>query len=397
MKEKRIVFVMTSLRTGGISTSIINLLNELASRTNYSLTLLLFDKKSANGIQLDNTIHIMDAGALPGVIALSQGETKQKSILLAINRLLAGGIAKFISQSAAYKFLFRKSKIQDTWDIAISCTQSSPLHHLYGGCNEFVLDKLKASKKYAFIHCDYITYGLASEYSRNIYARFDGIAAVSNSVRERFLEAEPSFANKTYTVYNCHDYRRIEKLANENPIIYNQEILNFVTMARLGKEKGHYRVLKAMSQLNKEGLHFKWHVVGGGDEQTTKHLQEYVAENKLDNEVIFYGDQKNPYRYIKNAQALLVPSFHEAAPMVYGEAQLLGVPIITTNTVSSLELVQDKKAGVVCENTDYGLYSILKNIVLNPDILTKYAFCEHGFDSNTLALNQFNELIISND
>lgn len=397
MKSKRIVFVMTSLKTGGIATSLVNLLNELSSKTDYSLTLLLFDKNSANGIPLNKSITIMDAGALPEVIPLSQSETKHKSSYLALNRLIAGGIAKFMSQSAAYKFLFRNSKIQETWDIAISCTQSSPLHHLYGGCNEFVLDMLKARKKYTFIHCDYITYGLASEYSRNIYTRFDGIAAVSNSVRKRFLEAEPSFSDKTYTVYNCHDARRIQELANENPIIYDQDIMNFVTVARLGEEKGHYRVLKVMSQLNEEGLHFKWHVVGGGDYQTTTCIQEFVAEKGLENEVVFYGDQKNPYRFIKNAQALLVPSFHEAAPMVYGEAQILGVPIITTNTVSALELVQDKKAGVVCENTDQGLYTLLKDVVISPDIIAKYAFSEHGFDSNALAIEQFLQLANSDD
>jgi len=389
MRGIRIVFVMTSLRTGGIATSLINLLNELASRTDYSLTLLLFDKNSANGIPLNKSISIIDAGALPGVIALSQSETKRKSIYLAINRLIAGGIAKYISQSVAYKFLFRNCKIQETWDIAISCTQSSPLHHLYGGCNEFALDKLKARKKYAFIHCDYITYGLVSEYSRNIYARFDGIAAVSNSVRERFLEAEPSFVNKTYTVYNCHDFSRIEKLANDHPIQYETNLINLVTVARLGEEKGHLRVLKVMRRLREEGYYFRWHVVGGGNENTVKTLKKVAADNRLDSYVIFYGDQKNPYKYLKNAQALLVPSFHEAAPMVYSEAEWLGIPIITTRTVSADEFVQKKKIGVVCENTDEAIYYELKRIISNPEVLSQYCNNNQKNMSNDLALNQF--------
>lgn len=46
---------------------------------------------------------------------------------------------------------------------------------------------------------------------------------------------------------------------------------------------------------------------------------------------------------MKNANLLLLFSEHEAAPMVFGEAELLQLPVLTTNTTSVKELVLDKK------------------------------------------------------
>ena len=45
--------------------------------------------------------------------------------------------------------------------------------------------------------------------------------------------------------------------------------------------------------------------------------------------------------------------------MVFGECVTLGVPIITTNTVSAKELVEQRNVGYVCENSEEGLYEIL--------------------------------------
>lgn len=394
-EKKNILFVMTTMRTGGIATSVLNLLNELAKLPYYSVTLMLFDIESIREVEIDKSINILPAGVLLGVIPISQEEVREKSQVLAMNRLVAGGLAKYVSQDLAYKFLFRNIKIGSSWDIAISCTQSAPKHHLYGGCNEFVLNKIKAFKKIAFIHCDYITYGLSSAYSRKIYEKFDAIATVSDSVRNGFLKAEPGLGCKTYTVYNCHDYKRIEELANDSPIEYNSNLLNIVTIARIAEEKGHLRVLEIMRRLKDDGYLFRWHVVGGGDANTVSLLKKTAIDNGLNDYVIFYGEQKNPYRYLKNAQALLVPSFHEAAPMVYGEAELLGVPIIATRTVSADELVLQRKIGVVCDNTGEGIYNELKRIICNPGILFEYRNNGQKKLSNELALNQFLEMIRS--
>ena len=89
-------------------------------------------------------------------------------------------------------------------------------------------------------------------------------------------------------------------------------------------------------------------------------MQEYIH---------LYGNQDNPYPYIKAANLFYLGSFHEAAPMVYAEAMTLGVPVLTTNTCSAEELVGEK--GFVCENDENGIYKEFESVFECPQKLNE--------------------------
>jgi glycosyltransferase involved in cell wall biosynthesis len=75
------------------------------------------------------------------------------------------------------------------------------------------------------------------------------------------------------------------------------------------------------------------------------------------------GEQVNPYRYIKNADYFLLPSFHEAAPIVFDEAAILGVPVLATKTLSAVEMIENRRAGFVCENSTEAIYDMLRSVL----------------------------------
>jgi glycosyltransferase involved in cell wall biosynthesis len=153
-----------------------------------------------------------------------------------------------------------------------------------------------SKRKAAFIHCDYPAYGLNTRRNHRIYARFDRIAAVSESVREIFLSAEPAMAGKTLVVRNCQNHQKIAALAASEPVAYPNTGLNILTVARLSEEKGHLRALEALSALKRKDTLFfgiSWAEVrlllkrkcGCG----------YRAFG-LEGSVRMYGNQSNPYR-----------------------------------------------------------------------------------------------------
>ena len=74
------------------------------------------------------------------------------------------------------------------------------------------------------------------------------------------------------------------------------------------------------------------------------------------------GEQDNPYRYMINADMLVVPSYHEAAPVVFQEAQVLGLPVFTTNTLSANEMVSDRY-GMVVENSEEAMIKGMQKII----------------------------------
>ena len=151
-------------------------------------------------------------------------------------------------------------------------------------------------------------------------------------------------------------------------------------------------MIPVMEKLAAEGEKIKWHIIGTGPLELE--LTKRIRERRLENTILIHGYQLNPYRFIKNADLLLVPSCHEAAPMVFEEGKGLGIPILTTETTSAMELVGDEKAGWVCENSEEGLYRGLKHILEHrPEIEAVKKFLGSQKLDNERPMEQFQRII----
>jgi glycosyltransferase involved in cell wall biosynthesis len=69
--------------------------------------------------------------------------------------------------------------------------------------------------------------------------------------------------------------------------------------ARFSPRKGIDRAIEAASFVLKKGIPIKLHILGSGVMESE--LKRMVEEKKLAEHVIFYGEQSNPYRFMKNA------------------------------------------------------------------------------------------------
>lgn len=98
--------------------------------------------------------------------------------------------------------------------------------------------------------------------------------------------------------------------------------IHVITVARLSKEKGIERALDAVRACVDAGIPIQYHIVGDGAGRQA--LQKRAAQLGLAGRVTFYGMQQNPYRFMKQADLFLLPSYHEAAPLVFTEAKCLG-------------------------------------------------------------------------
>ena len=388
---KKILFVMPSLNMGGVRSSFLNLLYELED-SNLNISVLCFDQDNME--KLPPYVKIIPTNKFLRLSAVKQSVINKESKLMGLVRLTAGFLAKKISQNIAYRLLFFTYKKLKDYDVAISFTQT-PNKSLFGGCNEFVLNKVCAKKKISFIHCDYSLAGIDTDYSRKIYKKFDIIATVTNGVRESFVKCRSELAYKTKVVYHFHQFNKIKSLSEIDTCEYNKNVVNFITVARLSPEKGHERMLEGFKRLKDDGYNFCWHIVGGGSDEFERTLYQKIKDYGLSKHVIMYGRQSNPYRYMKNADVLLVTSFHEAGPMVCIEGFSLGIPAIMTNTISSEELVGEKEYGIVCESTSESLYLTVKKVIESPDKLLKYrSNISKGFVcTNELAKKQFLDII----
>lgn len=388
--KKKILIVNNNTLIGGVQKSLINLLNEI--KKEYDITLFVFKKKGDYYEEIPKEVNVIEANKFLQLLGISQKESKQLGKIYYIFRGMLVICTRIFGNHIPYFILMRTENKISNFDYAISYLQSSNERSFYGGCNEFVLKRVNAKEKIAFIHCDFLNYGGNTTYNKKIYHKFDKIVTVSEGCKDKFIKAIPNLEDKVYCVRNFNNYDEIIKQSNNSPIIYDKSYFNIVTVSRLSKEKGIIRSIKIIKNLIECGFNIRWHIVGDGE--LRNEIVEILIKEKLDKNIILYGNQINPYRYMRNADIFFLPSYHEAAPMVFDEAKCIGVPILATKTTSTKEIIEEPDIGWVCDNNEEQIYIKLESILKDRrELNIKREKLKHMTFNNLTSINQFKKVI----
>ncbi len=387
---KKIIIVNNNMKVGGVQKSLCNLLWELNEREDYDITLVLFSPVGDYMDRLPPRVKCITTRSLFRYLGVSQGEMKGIDVF---KRGFLAAVCHLFGRPTAMKFILpSQKKLPDTYDYAIAFLHNGRKKTFFGGVQDFVLHRVNAKKKIAFLHDDYEKCGANHSVNNKMMAKFDMIAACSDGCRAVFEGAQPHLAHKSVTVRNCNNIEEICTLAEQDPIIYDSNYINVLCAARFSPRKGIDRAIEAASSMLEKGIPIKLHILGSGVMEAD--LKQMVAERNLGERVIFYGEQSNPYRFMKNADLFLLTSFHEAAPMVIDEAYILGVPILTTRTNSSDEMVTSRGCGWVCENDQQSLNKMLYEVLSgNSTLYDMKESLRNRVADNSLAMTQFFNVI----
>lgn len=388
--KKRLIFVNNNLHNGGIQRSLLNLLANLQGQC--QITLLLMSDTGEYREQLPPEIQVLHCPPLLRILGMSQRELWTKAKGLYFLRSFLAVLCRILGNSLPLRVLSLFQKQLGPYDIAISCMQNERPSILYGGANEIVLYRIQAKKKIAMVHADLLHCGSNTPVVRKLYSQFDFILTCSKGCRDHFLCAFPELRNLVRVVPNFHDFVGISYFSNQNPVTYPGNKIHVITVARLSEEKGLERALDAIQACLAAGIPISYQIVGDGPKRVA--LQKYAVKLGISAYVVFHGFQGNPYRFMRNADLFLLPSYHEAAPLVFTEAKYLGLPILATNTSSVRELILEDHAGWVCENTTQDIAHCLKRICRNPKALKeKRDWLSRRNYTNEEAAKQWNNLL----
>ncbi len=316
---KKILFSAVNLEMGGIEKALVMLLNKLASK--YKITLVLEEKKGIFLDKLNPSIEIL--------------EFKPSNFKFALLR-------KSINYIKQQNF---KRKYKNKFDFSCSfATYSRP--------GSFVA-RTASNNCILWCHMDYLAQykgqkQKVKEFFDNVkFEEFKKLIFVSRKSKDTFLSVFPEMDKKVEHINNMIDYEEILNLAEESipeKIEKNQTI--FVNVSRhMEEQKRISRIIESAKILKNENQNLKIILVGEGPD--TKKYKEMAEKENLKDELIFVGNKKNPYPYIKLADYLILTSDYEGSPVTFVEAFVLNTPIITTD-VSGAEQVE-KKYGIVVE------------------------------------------------
>lgn len=328
-KKKNLIIFAYSLEIGGIETSLINLLKKIDYKK-YNITLFLEKKEGSLLSEVPKFVSIIDYN------------------LTYSNKL----ITKIKNKIKYYGFIIRMYK---KYDFAINYATYR------GTLSTFAL--FMARKNAIWCHGDYTTIYEDKEelfnFMKKIKIRkFDNIVFVSERVKNNLEEVIPEIKNKTQVIYNLIDNKKIEKLANEE-ISEKKENTLLVYVGRVEEFcKNISMLIKVVSRIKNDN--FELWIIGDGVDK--KKYEEMVKNLNIENKVKFLGRKNNPYPYLKIADALVLSSVSEGNPMVYIEAMVMKLPILTTNVSDAKKLI-DKKYGVVSDIDEDSFYKMLNDFI----------------------------------
>lgn len=336
---KKILIVSDSLRIGGIQTSLKNFIKMLSTK-GYDITLFLFNDSDREILDTSN-IKIISGNKILRIISYTSSEAKQKGLFTYVLRKILALLCKVFSSNLVYKCIFIFEKKLSGYDIAISYSNNISDRTVYFGYNKFVLEKVKAKFKIGYIHADYNT--IHFKVSDREYQKLNQIWCVSEFVKDSFLRYNKECKDKCKVIYNFIDEEKIGKV-EYNP--FDKNIFNIVTVGRLDKNKSQIDSISIAKKLKKNGLNFKWYLLGEGPER--KNIEEEIKKNCLIDNIVLVGNVDDVSNYVANSDVFVSLSKSESYGLAIAEALYLNVITIVKNMPVAKEIITDN--GLICND-----------------------------------------------
>lgn len=386
MERKKILVVDKSFAVGGIQTSLMNMLSII--KEDYDVTLFMYNpqgpikERLPEGINLLQPSWMIEACGMSFMGCMKKGSFKQKTF-----RMFATIWTKLFDNGLPLKLAIKNQPYLGDFDIAIAYHHEVEKKSLTSGFIRLVNEKCSAGLKISWIHNDSKGNDLDEEYNDKYYQLADRIVTVSDSVKEGFIYKHPALKQKVVSFYNFLNYRKIVNLSEEE-FDYNEKENTLICFSacRLEEIKGIPRAIHAISS-TMHSNDIKWYIAGDGNKR--KEIELAIEEENLEDKIILLGNQTNPYKFMKKADLVLLVSYHEAAPMVYMEAEFLGIPVFSTELASSREMLNEANS-FICENSEEGIKSGFEKVVLNAEVIRKMKQTKDD-DANVYIMNKKRE------
>ena len=288
--KKKIIFIVPSMRGGG-SERVMSIILNYLDRNKFDILLVLLKKEGQYLEDLKDDINILDlnvSSAKKSIIKIIKIIKQENPDIvfstLGYLNILISIIRPILPKKI--KFIARESSI-----VSIQNKQE------------------KYPKLFDFLF-------------KHFYKNFDLIISQSNYMKEDLIQNYNINSKKIKIIYNPVDTNKIDNLANEKV-----EKIELLAVGRLDKNKNFKDIIKVLPKLNK-----KLTILGEGQEK--ENLIQLA--NKLNVSVEFLGFQNNPYKYMKNAELLVITSLYEGFPNVVLEANVCELPVIAYNCIGGV-------------------------------------------------------------
>lgn len=356
--KKKLLFVIDSLTIGGAEKSLVSLLS-MMDYSKYEVDLLLFKKGGDFEKYVPDYVNILQ---LPQYFAFLNGEKSslfktvtylnyrlKTSLNLRLNNYKQNSLQ---GEQVVFQSIKRiLDPLKKEYDVAIAYSQGLPTY--------FVANKVKASKKLAWINTDYVNAPYNKEIDYESYKKIDKIIAVSQYIKESVSRMRKEYNNKVDVILDIVNPNMIYEMAAEHNVDeFAKSEVNILTVGRLVNVKAYDIAIEVARLLKASGYKFKWFGIGEGPERNK--LQALIDEYGLNNHFVLLGKKFNPYPYMQRCNVYVQTSKKEGFGLTVSEAKILKRPIVCTNFPTAKEIINNNVDGLIVEHDVHSIYNGIK-------------------------------------
>ena len=248
----------------------------------------------------------------------------------------------------------------------------------YGNQMTLIFEKFKC-RRVIYVHSDMeaemkTRIRMKAEVLSFAYRNYDAVAVVTADLipsieRLSKILGQSGHEPNIYVTNNVINDRRIREMG-ELPFTTDEttkinigeeklrEVLTsdakkMVTIGRFSPEKGHIRLMEAFAKVWKEHKDSYLILLGSRGVLYEKTLQK-AEELGCDGHIIVIYYLSNPYALLKQCDAFILSSFYEGFGLVLAEADILGVPCVSTDIVGPKRFMECY-GGKLVENSEQGV------------------------------------------
>lgn len=252
------------------------------------------------------------------------------------------------------------------------------------------LTKRASKNNCIFIHTDLINSRTPVELNKLLnnlkFDEFSYVVCVSNHVRKTFKKLYPNYGGDIIVANNYIDGDLIIEKSKNKAKRFNFTKTTFINLSRHEEEhKKISYIIDSTKKLLDENYDFDLLLLGDGSDHD--YYVNLVKNYGIEKNVHFIGSKLNPYKYLKQSDALIIASAYEGYGIVLDEARVLNVPIITTDVADSKNIIEEGY-GLLSKHSKESIYENMKYFLDNGfKIKSKFNYCKFN-DNITKELNK---------
>lgn len=367
--KKNLLFIINNLNCGGAEKALVSLLQTI-DYSKYAVDLFVFKHEGVFFENLPKEVLVLEeqtivpylysstkSAILKAVKSFNFRAIYLRIVLFVLSKKYKSGV---LQEQYFWKYYAKAlSKLEKQYDVAIGFQEKNPIY--------FCVDKVIAKNKIGWIHTDLEKLQLDFDNDKYYFEKLNHIVTVSDGLTERLQIRLPELSTKIVTIENIISSKVINELSKESiDFEFDASFFNIIYVGRIAKEKGLFMGLEALKILIEKGHQVRWYLIGDGDQKEA--LLNEAERFGIASHLFFLGLKSNPYAYISNATAFLLPSFFEGKSISLEEAKLLHKPIVVTNFSSAKDQIDNGVTGLIADMNAISIAEKLEQLINNSSL-----------------------------